>query len=111
MTSQVQTIPYPPAVQSTIVKVCHDSGGLHFHSNATDTDIWNTATACNDPTFADGDVLEARCSFSKANLFGSRRGIELHSCCGCLMLADVGFNRLHAFLGEVFILFFWRVPP
>ena len=47
------------ANQSTEVKVCWDDFGLIFHTNATDVNIFNTATECNDPVFSTGDVLEA----------------------------------------------------
>ncbi len=50
--------PSNPANQSTRVEVCWDSQGLRFHTNATDVNIFSTATKCNDPTFSDGDVLE-----------------------------------------------------
>jgi hypothetical protein len=50
--------PSQPANQSTRVEVCWDSQGLRFHTNATDVNIFSTATKCNDPTFSDGDVLE-----------------------------------------------------
>ncbi len=50
--------PSQPANQSTRVEVCWDLQGLRFHTNATDVNIFSTATKCNDPTFSDGDVLE-----------------------------------------------------
>ena len=50
--------PRPLAEQQTQVLICHDPHGLHFKTNATDVDIFNSATKCNDPVFAEGDVLE-----------------------------------------------------
>eukprot|EP01048_Picozoa_sp_COSAG05_P011222 COSAG05_NODE_1044_length_6057_cov_9.395267_1_plen_279_part_00 len=46
------------ANQSTEVAVCWDAQGLIFHTNASDVNIFNTATGCNDPVFSTGDVLE-----------------------------------------------------
>ena len=50
--------PYPNAVQQTEVHICYDDFGFQFHSNASDVDIFNSATKCNDPVYSDGDVLE-----------------------------------------------------
>lgn len=36
--------PSKPANQSTVVRVCWDTFGLHFRTNASDTNIFNTAT-------------------------------------------------------------------
>ena len=50
--------PSVPAVMPTTVKLCWDAFGLHFKGNATDDNIYNSATNCNDPTFSMGDVME-----------------------------------------------------
>ena len=42
----------------TSVKLCWDAFGLHFKGNATDDNVYNSATNCNDPPFSDGDVME-----------------------------------------------------
>ena len=53
-----QVTPSRLPLQRTHVQLCHNASGLHFHANATDNDVFNTATACNADVFSDGDVVE-----------------------------------------------------
>jgi hypothetical protein len=62
----VAVSPPTPAVQQTTVRLCHDEHGLHFRSNATDYDVFNSATKCNDPVShfgTDGSIFCCLCFF------------------------------------------------
>ena len=50
--------PPPKAQQHTTVHVCWSGMGIVVQTNATDHNIFNHATKCNDPVFKLGDVLE-----------------------------------------------------
>jgi alpha-galactosidase len=50
--------PSQAANQSTTVRMCWNRIGLQVSTNASDTNIFNTATQCNAPVFSTGDVLE-----------------------------------------------------
>jgi hypothetical protein len=50
----------PPAApsQSTRIQLCHNRSGMWIHGNASDVDIFNSATDCNSDVFSTGDVME-----------------------------------------------------
>lgn len=56
--SRPATRPFVAATQATSFSLCHTPAGLRILGNATDDDIFNTATRCNDPVYKRGDVLE-----------------------------------------------------
>jgi hypothetical protein len=55
----INTVPgLVPALQATSLEVCWNSSGLSVKTNATDVNIFNTATRCQQGVFNTGDTLE-----------------------------------------------------